>query len=485
MALAPLAGLCFKRTPRDCAGLGFAAGFAFHGLVVYWIYNTCRFAHVPGPWASPAVQVASAAAVWAVLAGFLALEWAAAAAASGWLCARSPRALRPWAWALAWTAVSVAAERWTPRLAGDLPAYSQWRYLSLLQIGSIFGPHGLGWLVAAANACVAAAWLELDDGEPSGAAAANLAAVAALIAGAWMYGEWCLVSRPPAGSAARVEILQPDVDQYQKFDENFVERIRGNFIELLSRPRPENPSLVVWPESALPEWVDEGQPVAEAATWSRKLGSYQLVGVVSTDRTHNYNSAFLIGPDAKLRGVYHKRELVPFGEYVPLRFLERYISVLSLMGDLTKGEPRQPLMETPLGPMAVTICYEAMFPRWAQRDASRGARILANVTNDGWYKDTWGPYQHFQSNVYRAVENRVTVIRSGNTGISAVIDPWGVITAKLDLGVRGRLDAAVAAEDFFPRRSFYARHGDWFGTMVLWVTAFWAGFAFWRRPRAA
>jgi apolipoprotein N-acyltransferase len=96
---------------------------------------------------------------------------------------------------------------------------------------------------------------------------------------------------------------------------------------------------------------------------------------------------------------------------------------------------------------------------------------VVNVTNDGWYKDTWGPYQHFGENVYRAVENRVTVLRGGNTGISGVIDPWGVVTAELGLNARGRLDADVPLADPFPRRSFYARHGDWFATLCLLAAA--------------
>jgi apolipoprotein N-acyltransferase len=306
-----------------------------------------------------------------------------------------------------------------------------------------------------------------------------------LALGALVSGSWTLAARPAHPPSGRVEILQPNVDQYEKFDEAAVERIRGNFIELLSRPRPENPALIVWPESSLPYWINEGQAPVEAAPWSRKLGAHQIIGVVAKAGAEGYNAAFSIGPDGKFQGAYHKRELVPFGEFVPLRFLENYISILSQMGNLTAGEDRQPLLRTPFGPTAATICYEAMFPRLSNLDASRGARLIVNVTNDGWYKDTWGPRQHFEASVFRAVENRVDVIRSGNSGISAVIDPWGVVTARLDLGLRGRLDAAVPLDDAFPNRSFYARHGDWFGTLALWATAFWLGFAFWFKPRGA
>jgi apolipoprotein N-acyltransferase len=184
----------------------------------------------------------------------------------------------------------------------------------------------------------------------------------------------------------------------------------------------------------------------------------------------------LVRPDGSVGGVYFKRELVPFGEYVPLRGLvprfvvANWLKELDEMGDLRPGAPDQAFFDTPFGPAAVTICYEAMFPRWAHLDAARGARLLINVTNDGWYKDTWGPYQHFEANVFRAVENRIPVIRSGNTGISAAIDPWGVVTAKLDLNARGRLDADVPLTDYFPTRSLYARRGDWLGALSLILT---------------
>jgi apolipoprotein N-acyltransferase len=141
------------------------------------------------------------------------------------------------------------------------------------------------------------------------------------------------------------------------------------------------------------------------------------------------------------------------------------------LGDLEAGATRQPLVSTAWGLASVTICYEAIFPRWARLDASRGARLSINITNDAWYLDTWAPRQHYRVNRYRAIENRMTVIRSGNTGISAVIDPWGVTTAELDLNLRGRLDAEVPIEDPFPARSWHARHGDVIGTVCLLLLA--------------
>lgn len=452
---------------REAAWIGLAAGFAYHGVVLHWIYATCRFAGVPAP---------VGALAWAALAAFLALNWALAAALGRELTRRASRGVRPWLWAVVWTAVASASERWTPRLAVDLLAYTQGPNLALLQAGSWGGPHLVGFLVLLVNAALAEAWPDADPRDP-GPAAAPLAAALALTAGVWAHGAWVLASRPaPSGPAARVEILQPCVDQYHKWDRAYVQEILAGFDELLARPRPSAPALVVWPETSIPRWTGRDEAAPEAARWAKALGAAQLVGVVAGEMDDAANAVQLVDPAGGLAGSYAKRELVPFGEYVPLRRLvprfviDRWLGILDDLGDMTPGPAAPEFLPTVWGSAAVTICYEAMFPRWSRRDAARGARLLVNVTNDGWYKDTWGPYQHFAANALRAIENRQWVIRSGNTGISAVIDPWGRVVARLPLNVRGRLDADVPLDDPFPVRSFYSRHGDWLGLGCLVLT---------------
>ena len=213
----------------------------------------------------------------------------------------------------------------------------------------------------------------------------------------------------------------------------------------------------------------------EVARWAIKLGAPHLVGIVAQaeDGAGPANAAQLIAPDGKVDGRYAKRQLVPFGEFVPLRrfvprfVIDRWLMILDNLGDLEAGTARPPLLQTAWGPTSLTICYEAIFPRWPRLDAARGARLMINITNDAWYLDTWGPRQHYRINRFRAIENRLTVIRAGNNGISAVIDPWGVTTAELALNERGRLDAEVPLEDAFPARSFYTRHGDWLGALCM------------------
>ncbi len=466
-------------------GLAWLAGTAFHGTLLYWIYNTTRFAGLP-------VWVGILA--WVSLATFLGLAWGLIGALGRrFIPDGSP--VSPWAWAALWTACAAVTSWWTPRLGVDLLAYTQYRNLSLIQIGSFAGPHALGFLIVLFNAALVEAWAEVRIGGESPASPqenaswgrANFTWALVLIGLVWVYGKAELTRRGWAevGSegTARVEILQPNIDQYQKWDDEFSTKIMANFEELLARPRSRPPDLVLWPESAIPWIVQDSDDLGPVSAWSRRLGAAQLVGVVSRDAGGQKNSAYLIGPGGGLVGTYHKRELVPFGEYVPFKWLGRYIKILTFLDGTVAGEPDQEFFETPVGLAAGSICYEAMFPRWARRDAARGARVILNITNDGWYKNTWGPNQHFYANVYRAVENRVTVIRAGNTGISGVIDPWGVVTAKLGLNQRGRLEVDVPLKDNFPRGSFYSRHGDWFGLLCV-LAALAMIFAGWRRSEA-
>jgi apolipoprotein N-acyltransferase len=453
---------------REAAAAGFLAGWAFQAASFFWIYATCRFALIPVP-----VSLLA----WGGLSALLAVNWAAAAVVGRWLTRGTGRSspLRPWIWAVVFTAVTAATERWTPRIPADMLGYTQWPNLALVQAGSWGGPHLLGFAVLLVNAALAEAWLDAPSGA-AGPAAAPLALALALVGGLWAHGEAVLLRRPEAsGPTARVEILQPNVDQYRKWDAAYVSEILAGFDELLARPGSRPPALVVWPETSIPRWVPREQAVPEAARWAKAQGAPHLVGIIA--REGPANAVQLVAPDGSVKGFYAKRELVPFGEYVPFRALvprfviDRWLTILDNFGDMSAGPKDPPLLVTPFGATAVTICYEATFPRWARRDAARGARLLVNVTNDGWYKDTWAPSEHLTMNVFRAVENRMTEIRAGNTGVSAVIDPWGVVTASLPLGARGRLDADVPLNDPFPARSFYTRHGDWLGTLCLLLTA--------------
>ena len=452
------------------AALGWVAGAAFFALLLHWIYLTCRFAGVPVP-----VSLLA----WAALAAFEGAAWAVFAAGV-YRLARLPAALRPWACAALWTALEFALARWTPRVGCDLLGYTQWRFLTLLQPASWFGPHALGFLIVATNGVLACSLS--PKGERGGVRESvvllrNAVVVVVLIAAWWLAGTISFrtaptphpnpgVILPQGGREYLVAIIQPNVDQYRKWDESEVVSIRSTFDRLLAQAAQAKPALIVWPETSVPGWLEDNR--IWVSSWAARSGVAQLAGALTGQDGFHRNSAVLVDASGRIAGVYHKRELVPFGEYVPFRrYLERWIGILGQMGDLTPGALKQPPLETPIGPVGVTLCYEAIFPRWSRLNVQAGARVLANLTNDGWYKDTWGPLQHFYANRFRAIENRAYVIRAGNTGISAVIDPWGRVTARLDLMKEGVLYGSVPSVDPFPRRSLYSRAGDWFGWLAL------------------
>lgn len=453
---------------RAAVGLGALFGFAYTGIVLRWIFATCRFAGVPLP-----VSVLAMLA----LAGVLCLNWALFGFLVKYSTGRSTAASRPWIWAMLAAAIESASAHWGPRVGVDLLAYTQYRYLPMIQLGAVFGPHGLGFLIMLWGGAMAEYYRHVKLRGTSAIPGRNLAFAGLLVFAVAAYGEGVLSTRAPydknTAQGARVEILQPNIDQYRKWDENYVGAIKASFDGLLSAKRAARPDLVIWPESSAPGWLAERRVAVWLQAWARRLGP-MLVGAVAMDEGRAYNAAVLFGKDGRVHGRYDKRRLVPFGEFVPLRGLfAGWIGILAQMGGLEAGRLRQPLMRTRLGVLGVSICYEAMFPHLVRIDAARGARVIANLTNDGWYKDTAGPIQHFHSNVFRAVENRVTVLRAANTGISGVIDPYGVILARTEIETRDRLDLRLAADDPFPRASFYARHGDWFGIgMILAASAF-------------
>lgn len=440
-----------SRGPRAAAALGWVFGAVYAAVALHWVYLTCRFAGVPVPAAVLAL---------AALAAFLGIQWAVFGAWVRVSADRLPAAVLPWVWAASWAGMEWASARFTPRLGIDLLAYTQWRHLPMIQVGALLGPQALGFLIVLWNGALA----ELGGGRPGRALRRNLAAAAALAALCAAYGTAVLAGRRDRADGPTVDILQPNIDQYRKWDRRYEEEIRRAFDGLLTEAAQDPPDLVLWPESALPGWLEDPALKGWVASWARRLKAPMLVGAVSGQGGRLRNAAVLVGADGAPAGAYYKRQLVPFGEFVPFRaWLEGFIGILAELGDFEAGAARQALLPSPVGPLGISICYEAVFPRWARQDVSRGAEVLVNLTNDGWYKDTWGPHQHFYANVFRAVENRVFVLRAANTGVSGVIDPYGVVTARTPLEAARRLRAALPAGDPFPRRSPYARWGDWFG----------------------
>jgi len=222
--------------------------------------------------------------------------------------------------------------------------------------------------------------------------------------------------------------------------------------------------MIVWPETATPfHFQDVNDLHRDVLGVAMRSGSYLLFGspsYVLDGRTENVqNSAFLVSPAGRIEGKYDKVHLVPFGEYVPLRSVFPFMGRLAAcVGDCLPGTSFTPLLMRGVE-IGVLICYEGIFPEIAGEYQRKGARLLVNITNDAWFGRSSAPYQHLSMVTLRSIENRVYTVRAANTGVSAIIDPVGRITAQTNIFERTTLSGRIHLSEGL---TFYAKHGDIF-----------------------
>jgi len=360
----------------------------------------------------------------------------------------------------------------------ELLGYSQYNRLQLIQISDILGVYGLSALIAFVNGAVFIAllyfvkrrWQQTDIAKKL-AAGSMMAAILA-VALTWSYGHWRLKAIDSLITAApktRISVIQGNIDQAVKWDPAFQIDTIKRYNQLSASVSKQKPDLIVWPESATPFYfLYDVAPSEMVFEGIRQSGTDFLIGSPSFLRTDGvvqyYNSAYLIIPEKKTMGKYDKTHLVPFGEYVPFKeWLPFLGKIVAQVGDFRAGKVGNtlPWRQEQLG---VQICYEIIFPGLSRAMAKNGASILINITNDAWFGKTSGPYQHFSMTVFRAVENRRSLARSANTGISGFIDPAGRILASTDL-----LQDAVATQlvPMLKERSIYTQIGDLFARICL------------------
>jgi apolipoprotein N-acyltransferase len=342
--------------------------------------------------------------------------------------------------------------------------------LALAQTASLIGLWGMTFLAVAIFASPAA----LIDGSSRGRKPwiAPVIALTLLIA-MGVFGAVRLSLQPTKMiTSVKLRIMQPNLQQDVRFNYSAKAEVMQKYLTLSDRASgPQSTgvrdaNILIWPESAFPFFLTrEADAMAQIADLLPK-GTVLITGSVRAPElppgvrvTRAYNSIYVIDHDGSVLSVYDKLHLVPFGEFLPFQDWMEKIGLEQLtkvQGGFIPGNRRRS-MEIPNAPRALPlICYEAIFPGdVAERDDRPG--WIVNLTNDGWFGISTGPYQHLQQARLRAIEQGLPLVRAANTGISAVIDPLGRIVAKLDLGIEGVLDStlpsAIAA-------TIYARVGD-------------------------
>ncbi|UFS69068.1 apolipoprotein N-acyltransferase [Geomonas sp. RF6] len=357
--------------------------------------------------------------------------------------------------------------------------YSQYRTLPLIQISDLAGVYGVSFLLAFANVVLYQVWRFFAAKERY--PVRGIVVLIVLLGGTLAYGISAL-NRAEGGNPQRVLLVQGNIPQDVKWNPAFQETTVATY-ERLSRNGYHLPgTLVVWPESALPFFFQSDLAYAgRVRALATQLQSALLVGSPAYEgdgeRVRYLNSAFLISREGEVVGRSDKMHLVPFGEYVPLAQLLPFVSKMVVgIGDFTAGEKAVPL-QTGGGKVGVLVCFEGIFPEVSRAYVAAGAHMLVNITNDAWFGKSSAPYQHLSMTVFRAVENRVPLVRAANTGISCIIDSKGHIRGVTDLFQEATLSGSVRLGT---GESTYTRIGDVFAYACLVLSGA-LGVRTWRR----
>lgn len=448
--------------------LGFLCGLVYFAGTVYWVINSMYFYGGVPVWISVFVMLA--------LAAYLGLFVAAFGLSLSVLLERFDGVSRVVLAPSVWVALEFIRGYLFTGFPWVLLGYSQTRYAPLVQIADITGVWGVSFLVISVNTAV---FLVIRRFLRKGTAfpLQEVALAAVLLAATVAYGfvRIGMVDREtPAWKAVIAGVAQGAIDQGVKWDRSFQKKTLDIYRELSLKASNAGARLIVWPETAVPFYLGAdnlNDGVVEAV--SRDARSYVLTGSPSysynlaTGSPSYFNSAYLISPDGAIVGKYDKIHLVPFGEYVPLkRFLPFVKKLTAGVGDFSEGPGAIPIVYDG-GKIGVLICFEAIFPDIARTSVKNGAGLLVNITNDGWFGRSSAPYQHLEMSAMRAVENRVYLLRSANTGISAVVDPVGRIIDSIPLFEKGVMVDRVGFRK--GPLTFYSMYGDIFayGCFVL------------------
>ncbi len=471
-ALVPLLVALPGRSDCAASGLGLLTGFVASVGVLYW---TAIVAVVHGGLAWPAAIVAmlSLAAVEALFVGLFTWELSRLLRRHG----RGALLLAP----IIWVGLEMVRTHTFCSFPWCLLGYTQHDNLPVAQLASLTGVYGLSFVVALASAVLAFALLEPDPRVRRKA----LAGLAAVLVATLAYGTWRLRTATFDGERLRVALVQASIPQDEKWQPSLAWRNIAWHADLTRQAASRGARLIVWPESAVPYYYDSTPLIAATMQdLARQSNAFLLFGnddrEAGEDQDRIFVGAKLIDPSGSLRFRYHKMQLVPFGEYLPLaRFFER-LGVERLVQEVGAFTPGT---EATVGQAAgrrfgVTVCYEAIFPWLVRRFTQQGADLLINITNDGWYGRSSAPYQHFAMARLRAIENGRHFVRAANTGISAVVDPRGRVLARTELFERTALvhDIGLSRE-----RTVFVRIGESFGwgclgiALLLLLETLWSG----------
>jgi apolipoprotein N-acyltransferase len=323
-----------------------------------------------------------------------------------------------------------------------LLGYSQYLNLPIIQIADLTGAWGVSFLVVMVNAAiysVIGCRLSVIGARLKYLLLPILCLIVTLI-----YGYYKTYRTPNTEHRIpiKISVIQGNIPQELKWQPEVSRYISDKYSRLTEQASKTAPDLIIWPEASSPGLLGASDAVfKDIFSLAKKIKTPLVIGAVVRDSERYFNSALLVNSFGEIVDRYDKLHLVPFGEYIPLKKVLPFLETIVPIGDITPGReytifkipnPKSQIPNSKItNNFAVLICFEDLFPELSRQFVLKGAQFLVNITNDAWYKKTGAAAQHFQASVFRAVENRVFLVRSANTGVSGFIDPSGRIISKV------------------------------------------------------
>ncbi len=316
-------------------------------------------------------------------------------------------------------------------MAGTVFAFSD----TFIQSASVIGTYGLSFIVCIISAsCYATLKKQYKSG---------ISVLSILMILMFSFGTLRLKSISQNDSEIKVRLVQPSISQSLKWDENALENNLQTYIDMSAKEPFNNVRFVVWGETATAFDLEHSPYFQAKIKRAIPQNGYLMTGMLRFDEKSKkiYNAMGVFDDKGQMIDFYDKNHLVPFGEYIPFRkYLPSFLRpVTNLITDISTTQKYKQLNLKNLPPFAALICYEIIFPDQVL-DRQNKPSFIVLVSNDGWYGNSFGPYQHLSSAKMRAVEEGITIIRSANNGISAVIDPMGRVIAKIELNQKAFQD---------------------------------------------
>ncbi len=429
---------------RRAAFLGWLAGLGYFLLVMAWIVEPFQIDAEKHAWIAPFALLGMAAG--------LAVFWSVAFG-----IARRGSILD---FVIFWTLLELVRAYIFTGFPWGLIGYG-WLDTPVIQATSVIGVHGVGALTLA-SILLMAAFLKRDWRRAIG----GIAIVVLL----WGFGSYrMMLEIPERDEEFTVRIVQPNAAQELKWLPEFRQVFYDRLLELSSRLSDKHPDIVVWPESSV-TFLPSRRPDLLQHMASAIDGAILVYGTRLLDPAENwYNGLIVLDQLGTVLDDYGKHHLVPFGEYVPQGELLTSIGLESMVGTgFTKGYGEKIIDVAGVPAFLPMICYETIFPQHAMIFGERPEWLL-QLTNDAWFGDFSGPYQHLAQARVRAIEQGLPLVRSANTGVSAMINARGEVVDSLPLRVAGFVDVVLPGK--LPK-TIYAQAGDWLIATILILLAF-------------